>query len=95
MKLNAWLPVALTLALAAGPVAAQQSQDGLVNVQVGDIKTGDIVSNNTVEVGVAANVAATVCGTTVNAAVISEQIAKTGSFLCQGATQFARITQSR
>ena len=42
----------------------------------------------------AANVAATVCGVTVNAAVISDQVARTGSYACQGATQFVRITKA-
>jgi hypothetical protein len=81
--------------LSVGTAAAQQQQAGLVNVAVGDIKTGDIASNNKVVVDVAANVAATVCGTTVNAAVISEQLAKTGAFKCEGPTQFVRITQAQ
>jgi len=48
-------------AVAASPApAANQSQQGLVNVAIGDISTGDILSNNTVNVAVAANIAATV-----------------------------------
>ena len=53
-------------AVTASPApAANQSQQGLVNVAIGDISTGDILSNNTVNVAVAANIAATVCGVTV------------------------------
>src|SRR5688500_17435625 len=85
----------LVALLSALPVAAQQQQEGLVNVQVGDIKTGDIVSNNKVVVNVAANVAATVCGVTVTAAIISEQLTKTGSYACKGATQFVKITNAQ
>jgi len=85
----------LGAAIVGGAAAAQHQQDGLVNVAVGDIKTGDIVSNNTVAVDIAANVAATVRGTTVNAAVISEQLAKTGAFNCEGPDQFVRITPAR
>jgi hypothetical protein len=84
---------ALTLGGTAG-AAAQQQQTGLVNVQVGDITTGDILSNNNVSVGAAANIAATVCGLTAQVGVISKQIARTGQFSCDGATQFARVTST-
>lgn len=53
--------------LTATPALAQQ--DGLVNVNVGDVSIAD-----NVEVGVAANVAAQVCGVQVNAAVIADQV---------------------
>ena len=80
-------------ATATPAVAANQSQQGLVNVQVGDITTGDILSNNNVNVAVAANVAATVCGTTVPVAVLAQQVFRTGGFSCSSATQFVNITQ--
>jgi ABC-type uncharacterized transport system permease subunit len=80
-------------ATAAPAVAANQSQQGLVNVQIGDISTGDILSNNNVNVAVAANVAATVCGVTVPVAVLAEQVFRTGGFSCSGADQFVNITQ--
>jgi hypothetical protein len=99
-KANITLAAVLALFLASlatiSPVAAaQQTQSGLVNVQVGDIKTGNILSNNTVQVQAAVDVVATVCNVTVTAAVLSDQLAKSGSYSCQGATQFVRITQSK
>jgi hypothetical protein len=84
----------LLAGLATAPSEAQQRQQGLVNVQVGDIKTGDILSNNNVQLAAAAEVAANVCGTTVNVAIISEQLSRTGNFRCEGATQFVRIKQA-
>ena len=80
-------------AAAAPAVAANQSQNGLVNVQIGDITTGDILSNNNVNVAVAANVAAAVCGVTVPVAVLAQQVFRTGGFSCDGATQFVNVTQ--
>jgi len=76
------------------PVEAQQRQAGLVNVAIGDIETGDILSNNRVAVGVAANVAASVCGVTAQVGVIAEQVARTGSFRCenQQTSRFVQIT---
>jgi hypothetical protein len=85
----------LVAAFAMPPVMAQQTQEGLVNVQVGDIKTGDIVSNNNVSVDAAVGVVANVCGTTVTAAVISEQLTRTGSYRCEGKTQFVQITKQK
>jgi hypothetical protein len=64
-------------------------------VAIGDITTGDILSNNTVNVAVAANIAATVCGVTVPVAVLAEQVFRQGGFTCSGATQFVDITQRR
>jgi hypothetical protein len=75
--------------------AEQQTQVGLVNVAVGDIKTGDILSNNNVTVEAAVGVIANVCGTTINAAVLSEQLNKTGNYRCQGKTQFVQITKAK
>lgn len=56
--------MAFGLSLAV-PAEAQQRQTGLVNVQIGDITTGDILSENRVNLGVALQLAANVCGTTV------------------------------
>ena len=80
-------------AAAAPAVAANQSQNGLVNVQIGDITTGAILSNNNVNVAVAANVAPAVCGATVPVAVLAQQVFRTGGFSCDGATQFVNVTQ--
>jgi hypothetical protein len=82
-------------AATAPAAAANQAQQGLVNVAIGDITTGDILSNNTVNLAVAANIVATVCGVTVPVAVLAEQVFRTGGFTCEGATQFVEITQRR
>ena len=71
------LLVAGILALGlAGPAAAQvQVSDGLVNVTVGDI---EILKN--VNIGVAAEVAAQVCGVKVsNVAVLAEIVDRSGT----------------
>jgi hypothetical protein len=71
-KLLAGVIATGTLAFVAAPAAvAQPEQNGLVNVMIGDVT---IVEN--VGVGVAANVAANVCGVQVNAAVIAEQVVR-------------------
>jgi ABC-type uncharacterized transport system permease subunit len=89
----ALLSFAVFGAVATPAHASNQSQQGLVNVQIGDITTGDILSNNNVNLAVAANVAATVCGVTVPVAVLAQQVFQTGGFTCSGATQFVNITQ--
>jgi hypothetical protein len=66
----------------ATPTADGQDQTGLVNVAIGDITTGDILSNNQVNVGVAAQIATNVCGVPVQVGVLSLQLQRTGSFKC-------------
>lgn len=65
------LTATATLGMAAPALA--QPQEGLVNVNVGDIEI-----LNGVTAGVAANVLANVCGVQVNAAVIAEQVIDNG-----------------
>jgi hypothetical protein len=77
------LLLSLGLATATTAPAEAQFQQGLVNVAVGDIETGDILSNNNVVVGVAANIAANVCGIAVNPAVLSLQLVGGGVFKCE------------
>jgi hypothetical protein len=60
----------LAFGVAAAP-AAQAQQEGLVNVNIGDVT---VLQN--VGVGVAANVAAQICGVQVNAAVIARQVVR-------------------
>jgi hypothetical protein len=55
------------VAVAAPPSAAQQQQDGLINVAIGDITIEDV------NVGVAALVAANVCGVQVGPVVLLAQ----------------------
>ena len=75
---------------AAVPAEAQQA--GLVNVEIGDITTGNILSDNNVAIGVAAQVAANVCGVTAQVGVIAAQVARTGAFRCEN-TQTGRFAQ--
>jgi hypothetical protein len=87
--------VAGTLSLGlAGPAAAQQEQeqDGLVNVAVGNISLEDV------NVGVAANLVATVCGIKVGpVAVLAVQVDRTGTpqvIDCPAQAGDATITQN-
>lgn len=67
----------LALGLSAVPATAQQNrQRGLVNVAVFDIidDVTVVVRNVNVGIGVAANIAANVCGVTVPVAVLAEQV---------------------
>jgi hypothetical protein len=80
----------------AVPIDAQQNrQDGVVNVAVFDVIDGDVLSNNTVNLAVAANIAANVCGVVVGVGVIADQVFRTGEFVCEGAEQGVSITQLR
>lgn len=65
---------ALLVVGAAGPAAAaQQQQNGLVNLTIGDITVQDV------NVGVAANVVAVVCGVAVGPVLIlATQVDRTG-----------------
>ena len=85
----------LSIGLTTAVPAEAQTQNGLVNVAIGDITTGDILSNNRVGVGVAANVAANVCGVVVQVGVLAEQLARGGTFDCQNqqTSRFVQITQ--
>jgi hypothetical protein len=67
---------AVLTAGAAGPASAQpQFQDGLVNVAVGDITITDAV-----DVGVAAQIAANICGVKVGpVAVLGTAVDRSGS----------------
>jgi hypothetical protein len=60
----------LAFGMAGAPVASAQ-QEGLVNVNVGDVT---ILQN--VGVGVAANVAAQICGVQVPVAVLARQVVR-------------------
>jgi len=76
---------AITLAAGSAPASAQVAvQQGLVNVTVQDITIEDVieVSNTNVNVTVAANIIAQVCGVTVPIAVLAEQIFAQGGFSC-------------
>jgi len=59
------------VAMATPAQAAPVITGGLVNVTVVDLIDGDVLSDNNVAVGVAANVQATVCGVQVGAQVLT------------------------
>jgi hypothetical protein len=88
---------AMLLGGMAGPAAAQQEADGLIVVQIGDITTGDILSENEVAVGVAAQIAANVCGVKVGpVAVLGQAVDRSGDTrtVCETGEQFVRFTQN-
>lgn len=80
--------VGVSPAAAAGN---NSSQTGLVNVSLGDVA----ILNN-VNLAVAANVAATVCGVTVPVAVLANQvIAGSGTYTCGTTTDPLTVTQAQ
>ena len=87
--------VILSLGLTTTPPVEAQTQTGLVNVAIGEIETGDILSNNRVTVGVAANTAANVCGIQVQAGVLSALLNQQGRFHCSNrqTLKFVQITK--
>ena len=82
---------ALTTSLVTSPVSAQQTQSGLVNVQIGDITTGDILSDIDVNVGAGLNLAANVCGVSVG--VLARQLGQQGVATCDNGAQEVTITR--
>ena len=87
--------VILSLGLTTTPPVEAQDQTGLVNVSIGDITTGDILSNNRVTIGVAANTAANVCGIQLQASVLSALLNQQGAFRCSNnqTLKFAQVTK--
>ena len=74
-----------------GALAANQQQDGLVNVAIGDITLQDI------NIGVAANIAATVCGVSVGPVVLLAQrvdATSTTRTVCNTEAGPVRLTQN-
>ena len=86
---------AAVAAPAAAPIAEAQppQQSGLVNVYI-----DDTLPRNNVGIGVAANVAANVCGVAVSAAVLAEQVVRNDQpFTCSNdlTDQTVRIEQAQ
>jgi molybdopterin-binding protein len=92
-RIPSFLAAAVAVAALATttPAIAQQRQDGLVNVAIGDITTGDILSDITVNVGAGLNLAANVCGVSVG--VLARQLGQSGVARCETAEQFVDITR--
>lgn len=88
---------ALAIPVASTSTSAQQFGRGLVNVQVGsieivdDVEVRNVLNDLTVSIGVAANIAANVCGVSVG--VIARDLARGGEVACETAEQFVDITQ--
>jgi hypothetical protein len=81
--------MAVAVVVPAG--AAQQQQDGLVNVAIGDITIQDV------NVGVAANIAANVCGIAVGpVAVLGRAVDRSGddAVVCGTGDQAVRLLQN-
>jgi hypothetical protein len=72
---------ALAVGFAGAPAAHAQPDvvigGGLVNVAV-----NDVLNDNEVGTGVAAGIAAEVCGVTAQVGVVAQQVARTGAFDC-------------
>ena len=89
----------LAVPMAAVPAAQQPVVigGGLLNVQIGsiqvidDVEVRNVLNNLTVSIGVAANIAANVCG--VNVGVLASDLARGADFACETADQFVEIAQ--
>jgi len=83
---------AILFAGIAAPTASAQDQDGLVNVMIGDINI-----LNDANIGVAANVAANICGVRVGpVAILATQVDRSGAqqTVCGTGDQAIRIVQN-
>jgi hypothetical protein len=83
---------AILFAGVSAPTASAQEQDGLVNVMIGDISI-----LNDANIGIAANVAANVCGVRVGpVAVLANQVDASGAqrTVCTTGGQAVRIVQN-
>jgi hypothetical protein len=86
------LSAGLLFAGVSAPTASAQEQDGLVNVMIGDINI-----LNDANIGIAANVAANVCGVNVGpVAILANQVDRSGGMrtVCTIGDQAVRITQN-
>jgi hypothetical protein len=86
------LSSAILLAGVAAPTASAQEQDGLVNVMIGDISI-----LNDANIGVAANVAANICGVRVGpVAILATQVDRSGEqrTVCGTGDQAIRLVQN-
>jgi hypothetical protein len=88
----AMFSAAILFAGIAAPTASAQNQDGLVNVMIGDINI-----LNDANIGVAANVAANICGVRVGpVAILATQVDRSGAqqTVCGTGDQAIRIVQN-
>ena len=86
------LSAGLLFAGVMAPSASAQNQDGLVNVMIGDVNI-----LNDANIGVAANVAANICGVRVGpVAVLAMQVDRSGAqqTVCGTGDQAIRLVQN-
>ena len=105
LKMNMFRAAVFAGALAVPMAATTSAQPavigggGLVNVQIGsieiidDVEVRNVLNDLNVGVGVAANIAANVCGTTVG--VLAQDLARGANFACDSdaGDAFVRIVQ--
>jgi hypothetical protein len=79
----------------ATPVAAQAQPDVVIGGGLVNVAVNDVLNDNEVGIGVAAGIAAEVCGVTAQVGVIARQVARTGEFSCENSAdgQTVDITQ--
>lgn len=82
--------LAILLAMAVPATAQPVVTGGLVNITVTNIETGDILSENEVNLGVALALAANICDVNVN--VLAVQL-REGGAECESETERVTITQ--
>jgi hypothetical protein len=81
--------LSLSIGLATAPAVVMASGGGpVVIVQIGNVQTGDILSNNTVDIGTAVQTALNVCGNNVDVLTIYSILVQNGSYSCSNDQQF-------
>lgn len=104
MMMSRMIRAAVCACAIAVPMAATSSAQspvviggGLVNVQIGtieiidDVEVRNVLNDLTVSIGVAANIAADVCGIAVG--VLAQDLARGSDVDCESGDQFVSITQ--
>jgi hypothetical protein len=82
--------LSLSIGLATAPAVVMASGDDgpVVIIEIGNIETGDILSNNTVDIGTAVQTALNVCGNQVDFFTIYSELEQSGSYSCQSDNYF-------
>jgi hypothetical protein len=82
----------ITAGTAALPVAAQDKK-GLVTFIVGDMVSGDLISAETVNVAVAAQMASDLCGIPVSVNEVAVAVYRSGQYICanEAIGEFAEV----
>jgi hypothetical protein len=81
--------LSLSIGLATAPAVVMASgDDPVVIIEIGNVETGDILSNNTVDIGTAVQTALNVCGNQVDFFTIFSELEQSGSYSCQSDQNF-------